>query len=608
MNDLNRLKKLAGILSESTCADINQAQEEINYDHDMQEGYTTLPSIDRERYTDLSSEGLEGPFTLKSGKVVYYDPTEGKYYDRDTDMYLSHDEYDQHNIGESAPPGMEDTVLDLKKQYPGNPEKAFATAWSIYNKKHGKTDEAVQVDESFTDNESINSTIKEILRAASDNYMDQDSALVKVSNYLYDAGYGDDDVMSVMGRVEDYLHNEYLRSNPTQPDETELGQDDESEEYFSDDMFTEGDEPDKSHMTNRLDPALINQMASMPLDQARQLAMDMIANTFTTDRKKEYLLRQAETSKSPVALTKLMYDMLLAGEGHRVRGNNNYVAKFGKMKEAEMDEGRHVPLPETLASKLAKQSDSDKWKRHSAEQAPLKQDRTLPDLTWDDIIGKKRQPADEDLNNGYESGETLCGDDYFPDGADGSVVSSTGPSGSRHGDNAMQKSMQIHETYKSLVESYARFLGEQTDAFTIKSAELLGTAPRVTAGRIVFSGPAYVEGKVTVNGKSLEVGFVVNIDATADISEEHSDRPTGYNYGADVPTYTETAGLVVGPAEITRLSMDDSESASVDGQEMSYSNFAKLLGPAALEQILVPSKFASFINTEFQETADSTGI
>lgn len=34
-----------------------------------------------------------------------------------------------------APPGMEDTVLKLKKQYPGEPEKAFATAWSIYNKK-----------------------------------------------------------------------------------------------------------------------------------------------------------------------------------------------------------------------------------------------------------------------------------------------------------------------------------------------------------------------------------------------------------------------------------------------------------------------------------------
>ena len=41
-------------------------------------------------------------------------------------------------IGEKAPPGMEAMVLKLKKEYPGHPEKAFATAWSIYNKKHKK--------------------------------------------------------------------------------------------------------------------------------------------------------------------------------------------------------------------------------------------------------------------------------------------------------------------------------------------------------------------------------------------------------------------------------------------------------------------------------------
>ena len=41
-------------------------------------------------------------------------------------------------VTESAPPGMEDTVTQLKQQYPGEPEKAFATAWSIYNKQQGK--------------------------------------------------------------------------------------------------------------------------------------------------------------------------------------------------------------------------------------------------------------------------------------------------------------------------------------------------------------------------------------------------------------------------------------------------------------------------------------
>ena len=49
-----------------------------------------VPSIDRDRYTDLSHEGLEGPFRAKNGEVLYYDPKAGKYYNRDSDMYVDH--------------------------------------------------------------------------------------------------------------------------------------------------------------------------------------------------------------------------------------------------------------------------------------------------------------------------------------------------------------------------------------------------------------------------------------------------------------------------------------------------------------------------------------
>ena len=55
------------------------------------EGYTVTRGIDKERYTERP--GLEGPFSTKSGKVVYYDKQEGKYYDPDTDFYIGHDDY-----------------------------------------------------------------------------------------------------------------------------------------------------------------------------------------------------------------------------------------------------------------------------------------------------------------------------------------------------------------------------------------------------------------------------------------------------------------------------------------------------------------------------------
>ena len=55
-----------------------------------QEGHRTLPPIDTERYTER--KGLEGPMRARNGRVVYYDPKEGQYYDPDTDIYISNDE------------------------------------------------------------------------------------------------------------------------------------------------------------------------------------------------------------------------------------------------------------------------------------------------------------------------------------------------------------------------------------------------------------------------------------------------------------------------------------------------------------------------------------
>ena len=58
---------------------------------ELQEGYKVLPSIDKDKYQ--ARDGLEGPFSTLSGKVVYYDPKEGKYYDPDTDMYISYEDF-----------------------------------------------------------------------------------------------------------------------------------------------------------------------------------------------------------------------------------------------------------------------------------------------------------------------------------------------------------------------------------------------------------------------------------------------------------------------------------------------------------------------------------
>lgn len=119
------------------------------------EGYSIRPGFDKERYRERP--GLEGPFHTKSGKVVYYDPKEGKYYDPDSDFYIDYDDWKAMNdeymesldqalqdmLNEKAPPGdkYERMVKHIKKGYAkdgklSKKEKsiAYATAWKAKNK------------------------------------------------------------------------------------------------------------------------------------------------------------------------------------------------------------------------------------------------------------------------------------------------------------------------------------------------------------------------------------------------------------------------------------------------------------------------------------------
>jgi len=65
----------------------------LNYLMRRYAGYKVVQPIDSEKFPNREREGLEGPFRLQSGLVVYYDPKEGLYYNSLTDMYLSHEDF-----------------------------------------------------------------------------------------------------------------------------------------------------------------------------------------------------------------------------------------------------------------------------------------------------------------------------------------------------------------------------------------------------------------------------------------------------------------------------------------------------------------------------------
>lgn len=55
-------------------------------------GYRILGTVDDVYKGYAPRPGLEGPFAMANGQVLYYDPREGRYWDPRTDFYLSDDE------------------------------------------------------------------------------------------------------------------------------------------------------------------------------------------------------------------------------------------------------------------------------------------------------------------------------------------------------------------------------------------------------------------------------------------------------------------------------------------------------------------------------------
>ena len=43
-------------------------------------------------------QGLEGPFIYAGGRILYYDPRAGQYWDPKTDFYVEQDEMDMLNL------------------------------------------------------------------------------------------------------------------------------------------------------------------------------------------------------------------------------------------------------------------------------------------------------------------------------------------------------------------------------------------------------------------------------------------------------------------------------------------------------------------------------
>jgi len=83
-------EEVRGILDEGRRSASVQAKKDFVRQAQERQGVVRMPRINKDEYPTI--KGLEGPFQFRGGRILYYDPRKGRYYDRKTDMYLSRGE------------------------------------------------------------------------------------------------------------------------------------------------------------------------------------------------------------------------------------------------------------------------------------------------------------------------------------------------------------------------------------------------------------------------------------------------------------------------------------------------------------------------------------
>lgn len=280
------------------------------------------------------------------------------------------------NMYEKAPPGMEDVVMNLKKEYPGEPSKAFSTAWSIYNKKHAETDES-SMDESYHTPEEHS---KIALMAFGD---------------LQSEGYSPEEAVE-----------EFVRAF--------------KEDNFSDEEI--------AHMLSVI----------------------------------QQHIESGEGAEDEPGLCTACNG---SGEG-QYDGSSCRVCGGSGEEQGDVEDDGDYSDP------------NDDWQGDNE--------------IMEDEASEEQVDEAFDLNNGYEDITFMKPGDFFPDGADSPVVSHTGPSGARMGDNPEQKKMEVTEAHRELVYNYRKFLKESFKKTSpVESQKILQSLESMTEDILKRNGKKY---------------------------------------------------------------------------------------------------------------------
>lgn len=106
------------------------------------------------------------------------------------------------------------------------------------------------------------------------------------------------------------------------------------------------------------------------------------------------------------------------------------------------------------------------------------------------------------------------------------------------------------------------------------------------------------------NGQPVNIGYDLDITASAEVGWESDESPTGWNYSTDNPTYTSYEYATAGAAQFSNIQFTENQPIIVDDNEMSLHDAQQHIDPAVLKQLLQPELFTQWFNSMFDKKAE----
>lgn len=108
-----------------------------------------------------------------------------------------------------------------------------------------------------------------------------------------------------------------------------------------------------------------------------------------------------------------------------------------------------------------------------------------------------------------------------------------------------------------------------------------------------------------LDGKVHEVGFDVDVKASADAEWETDEQPTGWNHSRDEPTYSTSEYLSVGDAVVSEVKFSEGMAFIVDKDDLYLQDAQKLFSHDVFKALLNPDIYKKLVSQLFSKKADN---